>query len=826
MKQENGAELLGINDPRSANIGIISVSPTDDRRSVLAAILTQEKLGRKQIAIVLPPQNKAFQRPSDFDDLKTIRRNLEAQIVFIIPSGPGPAEFARQRHFAVYSTLENYATALRDGNVSGGVKRGGWLFHRGKPKFLGVTPAAASAPPQSSMPDPGEDDDDADIHTDPLKSAAMGAAGFGAGMLAADMFRHGPADEDHTRMFPIHYDDDGDALPPAASSHTGQAQPGAGQAPSPHPTAGQARGPRVPTSPLLAPTGPSDVAGAGTGQGQSMVPGGPSGSVEPAKPGGVAENGGANAGGPKIIELNPVRQKVTAKLSPAELAAHQPPMPPADVNVGAKANRPRTTGKMAAAAMVGAGVGAASMVSGPGAQQRVGGVGNFPPPPGPGLGGRGGGPGRGPRPRRGFVALIAVLLVLLIAGSLTAAAFMMNPNMFRAVSGTILGGGTTVTITPDSKLISNSYVIQGVPGTPDPAQRQIAVRTLTANAKSNPKTVNATGHTQTPGTVARGQLTFLNGSFANSYTVGTNTAIPVGNVSLFLDVPAVIPHGSLSNGTAGTVTVSAHTSVPGTAGNIGAHAADQICCNATGNVSVKNFNPFTGGQDPQNYNFVQQSDVDGVANPLKGTVSAQAQASLQGQLHTGEQFVAQNGSNPCPASVNTDTLVGAHGVNVNSVTVTVTATCNALAYDHAGLQTMVANLLASKANNDIGSTYKLAGQVVMHTTVLSIDQQGDVSLQVNAKGIWVAQISDAEKAALAKAIAGKTAAQAQGILAGHKDIGHVDIQGGGNVLPSDPNQIKIVIQNVPGVQDTATPAPGGSPVNNPSGTQTPLPGNG
>src|SRR5581483_6147649 len=663
MKQENGAELLGINDPRSANIGIISVSPTDDRRSVLAAILTQEKLGRKQIAIVLPPQNKAFQRPSDFDDLKTIRRNLEAQIVFIIPSGPGPAEFARQRHFAVYSTLENYATALRDGNVSGGVKRGGWLFHRGKPKFIGASPATASAPPQSSMPEPDEEDDDADIHTDPLKAAGMGAAGFGAGMLAADMFRHGPADEDHTRMFPIRYDDDGDALPPAASPNAGPTSVGAGLAPA-----------------QPAPTGPSDVAGGGTGQGQGMVPGGPSGSVQSVKPGGVAENGGANAGGPKIIELNPVRQKVTAKLSPAELAAHQPPMPPADANVGAKANRGRTTGKMAAAAMVGAGVGAASMASGPAPQQRMGGVGNFPPPPGPGLGGRGGGPGRGPRPRRGFVALIAVLLVLLIAGSLTAAAFVLNPNMFKQASSAFTGGsGTTVTITPESKLISNSYVIQGVPGTPDPAQRQIAVRSLTASAKSTPKTVNATGHTQTPGTVARGQLTFFNGSFTNSFTVGTNTPIPVGNISLFLDAPATIPPAT---GALGTITASAHASVPGAAGNIGAHAADQVCCAADGTVKVKNFNAFTGGQNPQDYNFVQQSDVDGVANPLKSTVSAQAQASLQGQLHTGEQFVAQNGSNPCPASVNTDNPIGPHGVNVNSVTVTVTATCNALAYDH------------------------------------------------------------------------------------------------------------------------------------------------
>ena len=115
MRQGNGSDLLGLKDPRSTKIGIIYVALNDDRKNVLAAILTQEKLGRKQIAIVLPEnqQNKAFQYPQDFDDLKTIRRKLRAQLIFIAPAGPGPAEFARQRRFSVYSSLESYTDALR-----------------------------------------------------------------------------------------------------------------------------------------------------------------------------------------------------------------------------------------------------------------------------------------------------------------------------------------------------------------------------------------------------------------------------------------------------------------------------------------------------------------------------------------------------------------------------------------------------------------------------------------------------------------------------------------------------------------------------------------
>ena len=162
MRQGNGTDLLGANDPRAASIGIIYVAPNDDRTSVLAAILTQEKLGRKQVAVVLPNPNKAFQRPVDFDDLKAVRRRLQANVVFIAGSGPGPAEFARQRRFPVYSSLESYAEALREqdasllasngGGTGGGEKKGFWPFGRQK----NVVPS----PPSRAVARPDEEDEE------------------------------------------------------------------------------------------------------------------------------------------------------------------------------------------------------------------------------------------------------------------------------------------------------------------------------------------------------------------------------------------------------------------------------------------------------------------------------------------------------------------------------------------------------------------------------------------------------------------------------------------------------------------------------------------
>ncbi len=130
MRQGNGAEILGANDPRGVTIGMIYVAPNDDRESVLAAILTQEKLGRKQIAVVLPAQNKAFQRPIDFEGLKNMRRKLQAQLIIIAPSGSGPAEFARQRSFKVYPSVEMYTQSLQDGYQATQAPKRGWLSDR------------------------------------------------------------------------------------------------------------------------------------------------------------------------------------------------------------------------------------------------------------------------------------------------------------------------------------------------------------------------------------------------------------------------------------------------------------------------------------------------------------------------------------------------------------------------------------------------------------------------------------------------------------------------------------------------------------------------
>src|SRR5579864_6841083 len=112
MKYGKGTELPGVSPAQGARIGVIYVSAEDDRKTVLTAILREDRLKRAQIVLDLPQKNKAFQRPEDFDDLKMLRRKLQAELIFVTPAGPGPADFARQRRFSVFSSMESFVHSL------------------------------------------------------------------------------------------------------------------------------------------------------------------------------------------------------------------------------------------------------------------------------------------------------------------------------------------------------------------------------------------------------------------------------------------------------------------------------------------------------------------------------------------------------------------------------------------------------------------------------------------------------------------------------------------------------------------------------------------
>jgi len=773
MRQGDGSDLPGVNGPRKADIGIIYVAPSDDRQSVLTAIHTQDKLGRKQVVIVLPEENKAFQRPTDFEGLKSMRRDLKAQLVFIASSGPGPAEFARQRRFPVYSSLESFARSLQDFNRPNGGSKKGWSLPW--QKSAAISPAT-SGKAEAIQPLPniaavssnqaGSEGDDTTVHqgTPGMNPVLAGAAGAAAVLGMEALASHG--NNPPTSADP----NDWDRLPPPN-------------------TAGPA------SDNVLSEDTPT--------QANTAAPSFSSADAE-------------NRPEPKIIELAGQRGRSTGKMSlPAitPVAAVQPQIPPAPAST---TTRQRNSGKMAA-------VGAASTAAGVATMGRTarGGI-VVPPTRGTPIGTGGSGPGGPPRRPgwRWWLAIGGLIVLTMSVGGLIAAA---NPAVLGSLKNLVPGiiPSATVTITPASSDLTNTYEIFGVTGTPDPSQRQVQARQLSSTSPTQSKTVNATGVGHTQPTVATGKLTFYN-ALTFSQTVANRTVFTLSNgIQIINTQLAIIP--AAHPPTEGLVTVNAQAVQPGSAGNINALTINQSCC--VSGVTVQNTAPFTGGQDPQNFTVVSQSDIDGAAKPLENTLTPEAQKSVKGQIHPNEQLV---NSLQCTPNVTSDHNAGDRATNV---TVTVKVTCSGEVYDQQAAQLIASNLLKQQAAKTPGPGYALVGDLTTKVTQVMVTDpnKGTLLLQVKAEGIWVFQFSAAQKQALANLIAGKSKQNALALLVKQPGVAKADIVlsgGDGNTLPTDPTQITIVVQSVPGLPGPATPTTGpgspGVPTNTPvSPTPTP-----
>ncbi|MBV9710380.1 MAG: hypothetical protein JO011_05600, partial [Ktedonobacteraceae bacterium] len=362
----------------------------------------------------------------------------------------------------------------------------------------------------------------------------------------------------------------------------------------------------------------------------------------------------------------------------------------------------------------------------------------------------------------------------------------------------------TITITPNSSTVQDTYTLVGA-NTTNPTTREVAIRTINGAAQSPATPVKATGHAQHPAAAAQGTLTVFNNASAPQQ-VNAGTAFNVGGgVKLVSDAPAYIPAGNGFNN--GHLSVTGHAVPAGRMGNIGAGVLNVTPCCA-GGISVSN-GAFTGGQDAANYSFLQQSDVNNaISQSIKDVTKQDALNDLTRQLHPGEQLL---GSTRCTTTLQADEPIGDQGTNVNSANVSYLMKCTTTAYDNLGAQNIVKGLLTQKANSSLGPGYVLVNNIQTNLTSQTT-AKNTLSLFFTGKGVWAYQFSDAQKLQLAKAIAGKTVAEAQRILKNTPGISNATINvNGGNALPADYNQISIVIQPIAGLNGGGTPPPTGSP---------------
>ena len=782
MRQGDGTDLLGPSDPRSASIGVIYVAPEDDRQSVLTGILTQDKLGNKQVIVVLPDQNKAFQRPVDFDGLKNMRRGLKTEIIFIAPSGPGPAEYARQRRFPVYSSLEAFAQSMRleslsAANMKESSKKRLFGFSRKEEIAGGVAVVSLSNQYEqekniSTLPMNGEvssspktyaSKSDQEVYEasqgngnngNGRHSTVEGMAGLaiGGGIVAHSNDEKSPsAHKNNEEISHTQYTNDTnsqiDEHIPAQSTEGG----------------GESL--------------PSEANGV---QKQNAEP--------------AIITFSATAQRPRITRKIPVppEEVVAAPVVASEVASQQ------NGSTSTTTQKKSNSGKIAAVGVGIAAVGSTTSTAG----GVTGGNSGQPPsggaPGGPGGGGVGG-TSRGLR--IGLAIALGVLTVLLIGGITVAALPGGMSNLSHIIPGTT--ATATVTITPDSKNETNIFQIVGVTGTPDPNLREVSARIISATSPSQSKTVQSTG--SIPGTRATGALTFLNTTTSN-ISFGSVILRGASGVPVTFNGPITVAANP------GFLTITGYAVNVGSAGNIGALDISGSCCAA--GITVKN-GAFSGGQNPQPNSVVQQSDINGAAAQLTASLTPSAEAALQKQVHTGEQVVPN--TLKCTSAVSANHAAGDHAPNV---TVIVTVTCKEEVYDQTAALSMAANLLTKQATADLGPNYVLSGSIVSEVTkVTVVDTKGTLSILVKAEGVWVYQFSDSVLQGFTDHIATMSNQDATNYLMTQPGVNAVKIDNpNGSTLP-DASHIKIVVEAVPGL--TGSPTPGtGTPTTVPTGAAT------
>jgi hypothetical protein len=440
-----------------------------------------------------------------------------------------------------------------------------------------------------------------------------------------------------------------------------------------------------------------------------------------------------------------------------------------------------------------------------------------------------------PRRRKGRVGLIIVSLLLLIALVVGGVAYAM-PGPFSSLVNTILGRmssttppvlatSATVTITPASTDLKNTYTISAVTGKPDATQHQVGARLLSVTTQAQSKTVNATGQGMTPGTHATGTLIVYNcdmvnsvnlpagSAITNTYSDGTapSSLVMVTDASI-VNLPPGIPPSNCTS-----ITIPGHVQQVGTFGNFsvahslflspnspttpysgGPSAFGHLFGSCSGGYCWAIFNngAFTGGVDPQPYTEVAQSDIDNAANSLIQANQPNAQQALQGQMQANEQFI---GNPSCKPNVHPNHVAGDQATNV---TVIVTFTCTGEVYDQSGALAAAEQWLTQDAAKNPGTAYTLVGKVVTMQQGQATDTgQGTITISITAEGVWAFQFSNAQKAQLAHLLAGKSKSDAQSILQGQQGVKQADIQlsgGDGKTLPGDPGQITIFVQSVTG----------------------------
>ena len=360
-------------------------------------------------------------------------------------------------------------------------------------------------------------------------------------------------------------------------------------------------------------------------------------------------------------------------------------------------------------------------------------------------------------------ASIALTLSLLLLGFLVAAAIV--TTFFPPV--------VTVMLLPKSQTLTLSGSLQ--------LGRFIAPVTL---SQSQTAPVSGRGHQYAR--AATGSITFYNGQF-------TSITIPAGimitsasGIPIITDQIATIPKADPP--LFGQTTVSAHAHNPGMSGNIPAYDINLACCGAA--IKAVNTAPFHGGQNARDFSTVGQQDINKISTQLIATINRSMQGALNAQAAAHETILTL----PCSPAVMADHRVGEEATDV---TVTVSETCRAAAYDREALTARITHMVHAQAGKKFGHAYSSFGTVHVTVRKASITRTATppVFLSFQAQGTWVYTLNMSEQRRITQLIAGKTKHAALQTLLSMSGIDNAIINGVDDLakLPKSASNIHVVI---------------------------------
>jgi hypothetical protein len=314
-----------------------------------------------------------------------------------------------------------------------------------------------------------------------------------------------------------------------------------------------------------------------------------------------------------------------------------------------------------------------------------------------------------------------------------------------------------------------------------PRAGQAQGRPLETVSFTGSRTVPATGHGHEDAMRAAGVITFYN-TDQQAYTIpaGETLTAPDG-ATIVTDRAVTVQAAILPE--AGSAITPAHVAQAGSRGNIPAHSLYTRCCGSAF-ITATNATPFTGGQDARDYSYIQNSDIQNAATGLLAGLMPQAIAALSKEARPGEALVTPLCS---PRTVSS----GEAGAAVDSVTVSVTETCQSVAYLTDSLGQVATNALAGSGN--------LAGFAQAGATQVTVNGSACAGhaafLKVSLSGTWLYRFTRSDLTRLKALIAGKSTAKAETLLAKAQGVRQASVRvqrlDFKDLLPADPSRISI-----------------------------------